>query len=90
MAVRLYPVAGLYADLGSREHNIHARSELDQSHTLASRQGVTDFLIQYNTARHQTGDLFKDHTMPCPSIVTIFCSLRSAEARAIALPNLPL
>src|SRR5208283_5181686 len=54
-------IANFDVDLGSgRKDHINARSELDQSYTLAADHLIADLLGENDAARQQTGNLLKD------------------------------
>src|ERR1700681_705157 len=55
-------IAELHLDRGiTIEQNIHARTELDKSNSLAAGYVVSHFKIENDTARDQAGDLLEYH-----------------------------
>ena len=60
-------VTDFYVDVGGRvEQDVHTRSELDETHALASFQAVSYLGIKHDSPRQQARDLFKDNSLAVP------------------------
>jgi len=82
----LHPLAHLHPQhrVGRQQH-IHARAKLDQPHALPALHRLAFAVIEHNPPRQQAAICLNvTSTPPSPRTVTIFCSLRSAEAGFMA------
>ena len=87
----LDPLAHFDAQFGlGRQQHVHARAELDEAHALAALHRVALAQVEDNAPRQQAGNLLEgDLDASSPRTVTMFCSLRSAEAGFMAFRYWP-